>query len=420
MSRRTREDQARRLQRAGQLIAALDWMWLHVLPYPMWSNDAARDVYRTFRRCVRVGCWVVVAAAACGKTAPNGEGALGGMTAMEGCDALAEAATAYVQKCVPSKTIASAIAQRFAGECKMVAGAPGVTGLGATLAACEAAYASAAETCAAIDAAPCSPPMGALAGGAPCGADAQCASGLCSVSAGGIDAPSAYYSFVAAQSATTPAAGVTRGGCGTCAPTAMAGQPCNGTCTSGLVCQQGACAPPPPPGAVGESCVDQACKKGLQCDPLKFTCAVPPAEGEACVDPHTGVELGCVAPFVCQHAAMGAMGTCVRGSAEGGPCAPSGQACARGLQCEVPAGADPKSPAGTCSPQDAHIPAAGQPCDGAQPCAYGVCASGTCPFPIPEGQACDANDQRALRAPCNYFSECIAGICVLFDPGSCK
>ena len=49
-----------------------------------------------------------------------------------------------------------------------------------------------------------------------------------------------------------------------------------------------------------------------------------------------------------------------------------------------------------------------------------ICASGTCPFPIPDGQACEADGQRAARAPCNYFSECIAGTCVLFDPGSCK
>src|SRR4051812_47597602 len=103
----------------------------------------------------------------------------------------------------------------------------------------------------------------------------------------------------------------------------------------------------------------------------------------------------------------------------------SGLSCARGLQCELSAGADPNDPAGGTSSSASHIPAAGQPCEGAQPCAYGVCApdgtrspgqaeataSGTCPSPISDGQACDANNQRALRAPCNYFSECIAGTC---------
>jgi hypothetical protein len=303
----------------------------------------------------------------------------------------------------------------------MVAGAPGVTGLGTKLAACEAAYQSAAETCGAIDPAPCLPPSGALSDGAPCGADAQCASGLCSVPAGDINAPTAYIAFTNAQNAaTTPAAGVTRGACGTCVPTVAAGQPCNGPCATGLVCQQGNCAPPPPPGDVGENCVDRSCKNGLQCDPVKDTCAVTPAEGEECVDPHTGVELGCAAPFFCQHAAMGAMGTCVRGSVEGGPCSPSGLACARGLVCDLPAGADPKDPVGTCS-RPAPMPAAGEPCEGAQVCAaYGICNSGKCPFPIPDGQACDPYDQTAIRAPCNYFSECIAGTCVLFDPGSCK
>ena len=369
-------------------------------------------VFKMKTRCSRlVKCLVVaglVTAAGCSRVADDQAKATPGR---DGCDALAEAATAYVQKCLPTQAVASAIGQRFAAECKMVAGAPGVTGFGATLAACKAAYESAAETCAAIDAAPCLPPRGALPNGARCGADAQCTSGLCSVPEGGIDAPSAYYSFVVAKNATTtPAAGVTRGACGTCAP-------CNGACGRGLVCQQGTCAPPPP-GDVGESCVVHSCKNGLQCDAFKFTCAVPPAEGEACVDPLTGVE-PCAAPFVCQHPAMNVMGTCVRGSAEGGPCSPSGLACARGLRCDLPAGANPNDPAGRTCSSAPNIPAAGQPCEGAQVCEYGVCASGKCPFPIPDGQACDANDQRAVRAPCTYFSECIAGTCVLFDPGSC-
>ena len=96
-----------------------------------------------------------------------------------GCDALAEAVTAYVQKCFPTNTIASAVTKRFAGQCQRVAGARGVTGFGATLAACTAAYESATETCAAIDTARCLPPTGAEPNGARCGADAQCASGLC-------------------------------------------------------------------------------------------------------------------------------------------------------------------------------------------------------------------------------------------------
>jgi hypothetical protein len=217
---------------------------------------------------------------------------------------------------------------------------------------------------------------------------------------------------------------VTRGACGTCAPTTVAGQPCNaGTCTDGLVCQGGVCTRPPLPGEVGEFCLDdQGCKKGLLCHALDLTCAVPPGEGEACVDPHDGTPgAGCAAPFVCQPPAAGVMGACVRGSAEGGPCAFPGPACARGLQCHLPPGAAPNDPAGgTCSSHDGQLPVAGQPCDGAQVCEIGVCASGMCPVPIPDGQACDANDQRSIRAPCNYFSECIAGACVLFDPRSCN
>jgi hypothetical protein len=289
----------------------------------------------------------------------------------------------------------------------MVGGAPGVTGFGATLAACEAAYESAAETCAAIDVAPCLPPKGALPNGTSCGADAQCASAHCSVPgvvrAGGFEARSAY----------PPAAGVTSGACGTCAP-------CDGTCASGLVCQQGTCVPPPP-GDVGDGCLDHLCKSGLQCDAHTLTCEVPPAEGEACVDALDSqgfAAIGCAAPFVCKQP-IGVMGTCVRGIADGARCSPSAAPCARGLQCELLAGADPIDPAGTCS-SASHIPGAGQPCEGAQVCAYGICASGKCPFPIPDGQACDADDQSAARAPCNYFSQCSAGTCVLFDPSSCK
>src|SRR5215471_8110029 len=83
----------------------------------------------------------LVTAAGCSRVAHDQAGATSGR---DGCDALAEAATAYVQKCLPTQAVASAIAQRFAAECKMVAGAPGVTGFGATLAACESAYESAA------------------------------------------------------------------------------------------------------------------------------------------------------------------------------------------------------------------------------------------------------------------------------------
>jgi hypothetical protein len=380
------------------------------------SNGAARDNQRRSRRWVRVGCWTIVAAAACGKSAPSGEGH------KEGCDALAEAATAYIQKCVPSKSVPLAIAQRFALECKMVAGAPGVTGLGVTLAACQAAYESATETCARIDATPCSPPTGALPAGAPCGADAQCASGLCSVVAAGIDAPSAYFSFTAAHNDTTPAAAVTRGAGGTCAPTTVPGQPCDGTCTGGQVCQGSVCVASPSPGDVGQFCLDDyGCKDGLQCDALELTCAIPPGEGQPCFDPHASMQWGCVAPFVCQQASPVGMGTCVPGSPEGGQCSTSGGlACARGLQCYLAAGAAPNDPSGgTCSSHD-RIPAAGQPCEGAQVCELGVCASGSCPVPISDGQACDAYDQTAIRAPCNYFSECITGTCVLFDPRSCN
>ena len=345
----------------------------------------------------------LLTAAGCGRVADNqGEATAG----RDGCEVLAEAATAYIQKCLPYQAIDLARAQRFAAECKMVVGAPGVSGFGATLAACETAFESAAATCAAIEALPCLPPRGALSNGAPCGADPQCASGLCS--AGGIDAPS-----VAQNATTTPALGMTRGACGTCAP-------CTGACASGLVCQEGNCVPPPP-GDVGESCADHSCKDGLQCYAPNFTCAVLPAEGEACVSERDleGLEIGCAAPFVCQRA-MGVMGTCVRGTAEGERCSPPALVCARGLQRDLLANSDPNQPAaGTCS-KATHIPAAGQPCEGAQVCASGICASGKCPFPIPDGQACEAEDQRAARAPCNYFSRCIAGTCVLFDPSSCK
>jgi hypothetical protein len=345
-------------------------------------------------RCSRLVESLVVAglvtAAGCGHVAHDQADATAGK---DGCDTLAEATRAYLQKCLPTQAFVTASTQRIAAECKMVDGARGVTGFGATLAACEAAYESAAETCATIDPAACLPPRGALLNGAPCGADAQCASGLCSVPAGGLVSSSPYE---------------TRGACGTCAP-------CVAACGLGLVCQQGTCVPLPP-GELGENCVGHPCKNGLLC--VNYTCAVPPAEGEACVDafdPQGSVAVGCAAPFVCQRP-IGLMGTCVRGNAEGGPCSPSGLACARGLQCDLPAGADPMDPtAGTCSSAP-HIPAAGQPCDGAQVCEYGICASGKCPFPIPDGEACGAD----VRAPCNYFSQCIAGTCVLFDPNSCK
>ena len=361
---------------------------------------------RCSRLVTSIDASVLVTAAGCSRVTDETAAATAGR---DGCDALAEAATAYFQKCLPAPSVALAIAQRFAAECKMVAGAPGSTGIGAALRACEAAYESAAEVCAAMDAAPCLPPRGVSANGAPCGADAQCVSGFCSVPTGGIDAPSAYFSFAVAQNAMMPA--VTRGACGTCAPCG------DGPCGSGLVCEQGTCAPPHP-GDVGESCVAYPCKNGLQCDTRKITCAVPAAEGEACVDPQSSLGLGCAAPLVCQHAGMGVTGTCVRGIAQGGRCSPSGLACARG-QCDLTAGADRNDPlGGTCSLRS-RLPAVGQPCEEGVPCEYGVCASGKCPFPIPDGQACDANYARALRAPCSYFSECIAGACVLFDPASC-
>src|SRR3954452_10100761 len=86
---------------------------------------------RVFKSLIAVGLMV---AAGCGRIADNQGEATDGR---DGCEVLAEAATAYIQKCLPFQAVDLARAQRFAAECKMVAGAPGVSGFGATLAACE-------------------------------------------------------------------------------------------------------------------------------------------------------------------------------------------------------------------------------------------------------------------------------------------
>lgn len=85
----------------------------------------------------------IVTAVGCGGVAHDQPEATRGS---DGCDAMADAAKAYLKRCLPAQAIDAAIAQRLAVECKLVAGAPGVTGFGATLAACQAAYESAAET----------------------------------------------------------------------------------------------------------------------------------------------------------------------------------------------------------------------------------------------------------------------------------
>jgi len=377
----------------------------------MSANDRAREVGWRLGWRVRFGCWALLVAA-CSAGGRSGDGGSDGSVApnadagTETCEALAEAVKAYYQSCRPTDPITSAIARRFATECKIVAGAPGLSGFGAALSACRSAYASATPTCATVDPAPCLPPEGALANGAVCGADAQCASRFCSVPDGGNEASASYFAFAKAKNAS-PALGTTLGACGVCAP-------CTGACRSGLVCQLGRCIPSPL-SRLGESCVDRPCENGLQCDLPYLTCGVPIREGESCVL-ETYFERGCAPPLVCQRDATGIMGTCVQGAPEGGDCGSPNRACARGLLCD---------PSGTCSSAPT-IPTAGQTCGVNRPCETGLCgplaptsAPTTCPVPIPDGQACDPNEQRAYFAPCNYFSQCQAGICVLFDPSSC-
>lgn len=371
-------------------------------------------------------CMMALLAAACGQTVQNGSGDGGprASATMGSCDALAQSLLTYIAKChAPNDVQATQRAQRFEAECMLVFNAPGATGLGATLATCQAAYDAALQACDQVDPSACSPPQGMLPDGSPCGADTQCSSGLCAVSAGGIDAPANYISFLDATSpADAPPAAVTHGGCGMCATTAAEGQACDALpCANGLYCQQGTCTAQLPLGDAGDSCVARACKPGLRCDQTMDVCVPLPKEGERCINPQTGFLFACASPLVCIQAPTGLMATCEQGSAEGGFCSLSGgSACARGLQCNQDPIQNPKGTGICVAPTQAPLVDPGQSCASATACKYGYCAAGTCPKLLADGQACMPDVQSAMLARCDYFSECIGNACALFDPSSCK
>lgn len=195
----------------------------------------------------------------------------------------------------------------------------------------------------------CKTPPGALAGGAACGEDSQCATTYCSKGLGAI----------CGTCAAQPAAGAdcsTMAGCGTgliCA----ANQKCvaiggpNASCDPTHPCAANLSCVTPKNMAMG-SCVaaaemNQACDpmtqtgpgcdfpNGVYCNPASKTCkpiglGMP---GDACGIGVAGVTF-CVAGGVCRPNDGGAVGTCIAPAADSGQCDPAPN---QGPGCLVPA-----------------------------------------------------------------------------------
>jgi hypothetical protein len=178
----------------------------------------------------------------------------------------------------------------FLRDCLLNARAPGSGITASYLSGCSDALNAEKSACPSFSKiAACRSPSGTLADGAACGLDAQCKGALCRTSTGGSD-------------------------CGVCASRIAKGAICATTsgapsCQEGLVCLQGTCADP---SAEGGPCTRKGsaaeCADNLGCDGAK--CVKLPGAGEAC-------EQSCQSGLICSGTCKppGAAGSdCPRGN----------------------------------------------------------------------------------------------------------
>ncbi|HEY6458705.1 MAG TPA: hypothetical protein VIY73_01100, partial [Polyangiaceae bacterium] len=219
---------------------------------------------------------------------------------------------------------------------------------------------------------------GSLADGAPCNEPFQCTGGQC------------FQGAAAGPDASTG----TGTACGTCGSIPTLGQPCQGSCATGSVCDHTAATPTciaVTAGAAGAHCdgLSAVCAAGLYCDAASGVCATLPTDGQPCTS--TGL---CTTPAWCYQQ------TCQPPGTQGAPCG-SDDECAAGLGCSLTA-----ETCGAVTWVDA-----GQPCGDLARCLVGGCDPGsmTCPAVIPDGGACNGADSAST---CDSLDGCLGGTCL--------
>jgi hypothetical protein len=337
---------------------------------------------------------------ACSSSSSSSDG--GGLAGA--CQRVADATSAFAQRCGESLTAAGASDHdkdqiaRTALLCTTKYSLPGIPDPSSQLNACTASLNSAACNTMGDLAACAISAGGTLANGTTCALKEQCAGGMCVLSQND------------AGSSAPDASSIS---CGTCATAIAPGQPCTDPplCASG-VCQgttatNVVCDPTPTQTAtVGEPCGDN----GIGCAPPGYcvlasgsssgTCAASAKLGESCSNGSASGPLPCEPTLTCVS------GTCVADAAFGEDC--SAKECGVGLFC---------SGSQTCRAITYGPP--GGSCDGfGLQCVQGTCPGSSrggpptaaCPAIIADGKPCNP----AVNIPsCDTLSTCTNGICSL-------
>jgi len=286
------------------------------------------------------------------------------VTADQACTNAATALCAKIDSCT-----ALAIATQYGDQPTCVAraklscipnlAAPGTSQTPANLDTCASAVGGISCSALSQNSPPeaCKVKPGAVANGGACAQDAQCVSTAC------IDT------------------GIT--GCGTCGPRVAIGGACGakgqGPCDYGSICSGGVCKKQ---ASAGEACgTGSDCSFGLICK--TNVCATPDAAGATCT-PGTGD-----------------VDTCDK--AKGQFCQPVKKQCAAVKQASINAAC------GLETNGDLTVCIGGAYCKiGAQP------LQGVCTKLVADGGACSDKD------PCQSPAACIASVCKIVDPSSCK
>lgn len=292
------------------------------------------------------------------------------------------------------------IQTRFLELCKKAIAAPGTGLTPAYLESC--ANATASLTCGAPSSPKeCENPTGSLADGSPCYDSSQCSSGDCKK----------------ATTVSTSDAGTTsdQADCGVCIAALAEGASCTADvkCVKGTTCAgqgaNGTCTKTVE-NDVGAACDFQVqkCKTGLRCvthNGQGGTCAAPAPAGAACSSNSDcqQPDLGCVAK-VCK-ARVG-----------------DGAACTSQSECKTGLACNPATSKCGTRPNAK----AGAPCDVFTVCDAGSCVitsqsgnggTGTCPTIIADRQPCNSEIRTAV---CDQFASCKQGTCKVADASACN
>lgn len=308
------------------------------------------------------------------------------------CAQYVSAVVSYYDRCSGVGTELTSARARFEAACTRAIAAPGATNVAGQLSACIQKLQGA--SCNDSEELDCEITGGTLEDGAPCGERYQCKGGACLKDPGASCGKCAQRSPIGGACKSSgdcvdDATCVTTDGSGKCVAVkiAKAGEDCMGT--------------------RGEAV---RCDSGLRCstDTNGRTCKPAGAAGADCTS-----RLDCANELKCVNK------KCAAGLAEGADC--NLDECGQGLECNK----DKK-----CA-RIVYVKA-GEECDATRRCERGSCNGasieagpggtvvkpGKCVDPLPDGAACNAEDEDAPS--CDVFAECVGGKCTVDDPAQCK